>query len=240
MLTCTALVGLVESNMDKCLLEGCRNRYGIVNGYCRIHAGRAKDGFQPLAQGSSVQATSSTKSLEKVSNNDLKTILEKVLAKLDNISLVVAQLQQENVQLTNEVADLTTENENLKKEVGDLKINQNVCLFRSDAQNQYSRHESFRVHKVPEVPIDQTENCSDKVIDTVSKIGVHMTTADIQRCHRLGKRRTDGKPRAIICKTTFYPLKKKTIDNRKDLTLDLKNKTIAEQKEDSTRCRFYN
>ena len=215
--------------MDGCKLEGCRYQYGIINGYCRIHAGRARSEVNLSSlniDNSSLKKISSSQR-SQVTNNDLRDILREVLGKLDNITNVVAQLQQENIELANNVSDLNAENQELKREIGDLKCNQNKLFFKNDAQNQHGRHENFRTHNITET---DHENCIDKVIDAVRKIGVTLTADDIQRCHRLGRPKSDGKPRAIICKLNYYPKKKEIMDKRKGLAPDLTGKSIKEKK----------
>ena len=221
---------------DCCKVAGCKYRYGIVNGYCRFHASRAThDPTAPsLSTPSSVSAESSSN--KRPTNNDLMAKLEKMDKKFDDITALCNLLQRENLELVNSVGELSTENEalrtaneGLRADLSDLRTQQNTVFFKVDAQNQYSRHENFRAQKVKEAPPGHKEDCAQIMIDLAAKVGVPITKENIQRCHRLGKPHADNTPRAIICRLNSYPLKKKILDNRKELLPNLKDKTIPEK-----------
>ena len=198
-----------------------------MDGYCRFHVGRGKH----TSSTSTTSQTVFSNSKKQATNNEIRDYCEKILKKFDSMEQFVARLQHENVELVNQCGELVAENASLKSDLADIKQYQNKLFFKNDAQNQYGRHEAFRVYNEDEVGPGQSEDCHQKVIDTVAKLGITMTRNDIHRCHRLGKPKTDGRPRGIICKTNFYPLKKSIMDEKKKLTPDLQNKSIQEKKE---------
>ena len=210
-----------------CKVTGCTYRYGIIDGYCRIHKGRAELENDATPEVSTVEASQTTKrTIKPKTIEDVMAKLDSMDSKLGKLSDFCKILQNENIELTNTVGDLLLENSELKKDISDMKKHQNQLFFKNDAQNQYTRHESFRAHNHKEAPPGQTEDCSQIVIDIAKKVGVTLKRENIQRCHRLGKPRDNGTPRAIICKTNYYPLKKSILDNRKKLFPDTSNMDI--------------
>ena len=69
--------------------------------------------------------------------------------------------------------------------------------------------------------------------NTCDKMGITITDDDIQRCHRLGKPKDDGTPRAIICKLKSFPLKKMIMkgENKRKLRPNMTGKSVNERKE---------
>ena len=220
-----------------CLFDGCRSQYGLVEGYCRMHAQRRK-----LSSASSppTELNSSQKKNVKLSNNDLGTKMDKMTAKMDELIATVNILQSENLELNNQVGDLHAENDVLKTVNSDLKVENNVLktrlnklFFKNDAINQYGRHESFRIYNAKEPAKGSEDNSLTHVKNVGEKMGLMITEDDIQRCHRLGKPKTDGTPRAIVCKLKSFPLKKSIMrgENKRKLRPDLTGKSIGERKE---------
>ena len=92
----------------------------------------------------------------------------------------------------------------LEIENAQLKQTANLTLYKLDLLEQYGRRENLRIHYVPE----NKENIDDgeEVILKVAKcLDVNLQSSDIQRAHRLGKKRLNSeKPRSIILRFVSY------------------------------------
>ena len=221
-----------------CLFAGCRARQGLIAGYCRMHA-KTKNKKTP-PDGARISPRKTTSTNENVSNNDLDAKLDAMTERIEELFTVVQELKQENLELNNQVGDLHEEVGELQTENRDLKVQNNVLktqlnklFFKNDAINQYGRHESFRVYNAPESAKGAGDNSVTHVKSTCEKMGIAITDDDIQRCHRLGKPKDDGTPRAIICKLKSFPLKKMIMkgENKRKLRPNLTGKSVDQRKE---------
>ncbi|KAI8487882.1 hypothetical protein Bbelb_343300 [Branchiostoma belcheri] len=125
------------------------------------------------------------------------------LSKLnDQLNLQQKQLQD----LTTQVADLQGAYTTLQGKFNDLE--------------QYSRRNCVIVSGIPESPGER--GTDEAVLQVTNKINCDppLSTHDIDRSHRLGKKREDGKPRPVIVKFCSYRSKaivmkaKSTADSR--------------------------
>ena len=120
-----------------------------------------------------------------------KEEFKKLHDKLDTVLKEFAEVKKENKELKHELVEIKKENKYIK-----AKCNTN--FFANDAINQYGRKESFRIHKYPE-PLDpDVDNSLSAVFAVAKKLNINISKGDIQRCHRVGKRRKN--PRSIIVK----------------------------------------
>lgn len=84
-----------------------------------------------------------------------------------------------------------------------------------DNLEQYTRRSNIRVFGVPE---ENNENLETKLIETFkNKMNLVIKPEFIDRCHRLGKIRNDGKHRAVIVKFCSYKHRSIVIQNRRFL-----------------------
>ena len=111
-----------------------------------------------------------------------KEEFEKLNRKMDDM------LSKMNV-LTEENQMLKEENSSLKQENSIIKARVNVNFYKSDAQNQYGRKESFRVHEYPEPEKEDEDNSLEAVKNVANKLGITFNEDMIQRCHRVGRKR---------------------------------------------------
>ena len=103
----------------------------------------------------------------------------------------------------------------LKEEVEDLKNQLNEVDHMLDKQEQYSRRHCFLVHGVRESANENTDNL---VISTIKEnMDAELVEEDIDRTHRIGKKREDGKPRPIIVKFTRYNRRRMIYQRKKKL-----------------------
>ena len=77
-----------------------------------------------------------------------------------------------------------------------------------DKHEQYSRRNCLLVHGIVETDDEVTD---DLVIETVStKINIEISPADLDRTHRIGKKKPgQNEPRPIIVKLSRYNVRKK-------------------------------
>ena len=211
---CTGTSQLV---MVKCAHTDCQRRNSLKEGYCRTH------GYLRASQDSGSNGHKNVTNTVEISN-DLKLELKKTNAKLESIE---TGLRYEVNSLNTQVGELMSENGFLKSEVAKLQCKQNSDFFTHDALNQHGRLENFRLHNEKE---NKNENTLDVVIKACQKIGVQIAAEDVQRCHRLGKPRTNGTNRQIICRLRWYGKKEKIMKNRKLLHPDTNGKSIDEKK----------
>ena len=139
----------------------------------------------------------------------LKTSLE-----ADNITL-----KAENETLKTNYNSAVDAIHSLVKSVNDLRGSVNTSNYQRDEIEQYGRKESFREIDVPEEPIKynddgdsvETEDCGALAIEAAGLLGITLEKKDIQRAHRVGRRRVPKvnprsgrletpKPRQIIVK----------------------------------------
>ena len=92
------------------------------------------------------------------------------------------------------------------------------CL---DRQEQYSRRNCLLIHGLPE---SKNENTDELVIDTIKeKMGEEIKKNEIDRSHRLGAPKNNGKSRPIIIKFVRYNTRCRIFKNKKKL----KGKSIS-------------
>ena len=108
-----------------------------------------------------------------------------------------------------------------KKIISELQKNINMsatieslkgCL---DRQEQYSRRNCLLIHGLPE---SKNENTDELVIDTIKeKMGEEIERNEIDRSHRLGAPKNNGKSRPIIIKFVRYNIRCRIFKNKKKM-----------------------
>lgn len=98
-----------------------------------------------------------------------------------------------------------------------------------DELEQYQRRPCLRIFGVEER--DQ-ENTDDIAVEVAQKIGVQLTTNDIDRSHRVGRRQGD-RPRPIIIKFSSYRKRSEVFRNKRQL-----KSTGLTIREDLTKVRY--
>ena len=214
-----------------CLANGCRSNRGLVDGYCRVHYGRKSLSTPSQLTNEPSAAAFSKAKKGSCTNSDLKMELEKISRSMNDVLQYMKQLEKENIEMTNELFDLHNTTDKLKEENALLKSKCNLNFIAADKLNQYGRKESFRAVNVRE-PDDADD---DDPVEEIKKIAAaleikDLSEKDIQRCHRVGKKR-NGKPRPIIVKMRWYKKRMDFILNKKKLRPDTKNLSISEKKE---------
>ena len=118
-----------------------------------------------------------------------------------------------------EVRKLKEDNENFKKVNSALEKRISQAEYDNDALEQYSRRNSVRISGVNEALDEDTDSI---VMRIAEKLDVPMSTADIDRSHRVGKINEQGRngrrrPRDILVKFSTYNARRRLFVKRKDL-----------------------
>ena len=112
----------------------------------------------------------------------------------------------------------------LQKNVNDMSATIESLKGCLDRQEQYSRRNCLLIHGLPE---SKNENTDELVIDTIKeKMGEEIKNNEIDRSHRLGSPKNNGKSRPIIIKLVRYNTRYRILKNKKKL----KEKTINVKK----------
>lgn len=126
-----------------------------------------------------------------------RVLLEPVLKEIDKLKSIISQ--KDNV---------------IKK----LEERVSILEDQNDELEQYSRRNSLRVSGIPE---DDDKDCYTHVIDTLNHhlpcLSQPITITEIDRLHRCGKPRRDGKPRNVLIKFTSYQNRQKVMTKRSAL-----------------------
>jgi len=130
---------------------------------------------------------------------------------------------------------LETENKALKKEVSSLKkavhnaeeesfdLNDDLGGFKNDLGaainqiddlEQYTRKHNLEIHGIS---ASSEENLPEKIIKLGKVLNVHIVNNDIDICHRVATRRSNGDPRPIIVRFRSYRAKSELYKARKHL-----------------------
>ena len=102
---------------------------------------------------------------------------------------------------------------NLKEEVTYLRGKVNNITAETDRQEQHSRRNYLLIHGIPENKNENTNVLAMEVIET--KMDIKITENDIDRTHRIGRPKKNGKPRPVIMKFVWYNDRKKVFSSKK-------------------------
>ena len=111
------------------------------------------------------------------------------------------------VQRLNKKLDTNTkEIDKLKDETIKLKQALSLAVYNIDALEQYGRRENIRIHRVAEKLNSNKDEGEEVVANIAAELGIDINECDIQRAHRLGKKKKSpgGKPRQIIARFILY------------------------------------
>ncbi|KAI8493030.1 hypothetical protein Bbelb_290340 [Branchiostoma belcheri] len=108
------------------------------------------------------------------------------------------KFQEQLLQRERDLKALNTKFTSLQDAYNNLQVKYNDL-------EQYSRRNCILVSGIPEPPVEGgTDNVGMELATNKLKCDPPITTQDIDRSHRLGKPRNDGKPRPIIVKFVSY------------------------------------
>ncbi|XP_071057606.1 uncharacterized protein [Onthophagus taurus] len=106
--------------------------------------------------------------------------------------------------------------ESLKQQNEDLQRENQLLNKKIDGLEQYSRRNNIRIFGLDE---EKEENVEQKVLATLKdNMGISVLAEQIDRCHRVGARKKNGKhPRPVIMKFLSYKTKEEILKNRNKL-----------------------
>lgn len=122
----------------------------------------------------------------------------------------VKELQKDFEEQNEEIETLKKSNAELQQRVDDLE-------YGLDNLEQYGRGTSLRFHNVPKPGTDEADaNTESAVINICAKMGVTITSDDIDRSHPIGRPNRNNKIQ-IICKFKTWKAKNKVVSAKKEL-----------------------
>ena len=136
----------------------------------------------------------------------------------ESISLMNEKFEDINKKFDN----YEKERKEKEKEIKDLK--EKVLILSNekkdleqiiDKQEQYSRRNCILIHGVKEEQNEDTDNVVVKLIKDNLEEDIDLTELD--RSHRIGKKKSNGKARPIIVKFARYNVRRKVFYNKKKL-----------------------
>ena len=84
-----------------------------------------------------------------------------------------------------------------------------------DREEQYSWRNCLLVHGIAET---NDENTGDLIFKTINqKLDVNITENEIDRSHRIGRKKDGQRPKSVIVKLTRYNTRKKVFANKRRL-----------------------
>ena len=143
------------------------------------------------------------------------------------VSEATDALKDEIQHLRDENASLQSENESLRERISKVESD-------NDSLEQYTRRNSVRISGIPE---ELSENTDGIVLKLAEKLDVPMTSADIDRSHRVGKPDNRGRTAAttkmrhrdIIVKFATYNARHRLYSMRKELRNTDMNKVFINE-----------
>ncbi|KAK4296135.1 hypothetical protein Pmani_002463 [Petrolisthes manimaculis] len=135
---------------------------------------------------------------------------ERVVKKLDDV--ICQRLVKEIQELRDVIKERDSRITDLEKEVTSLKE-------ALDQQEQYTRRNNLRITGIKE---KETEDVAEMSMDLINKNVCELepiTIDDVDRVHRVGRRRDDGVPRPILIRFSTYRARQRVYTNRRKLNL---------------------
>ena len=156
-----------------------------------------------------------------------------------------ANIAAEEATVESRLTALEEENATLKQELlahqrliielyklnNDVRKAVNGNNYSNDGLEQYGRRESFRIIDLAELPLKydnagnviDNEDCKATAVEAAELLGVNITRNDVQRAHRIGRRRVptaknpNPKARQLIVRLKDYDNRCKIISKKKHL-----------------------
>ena len=159
---------------------------------------------------------SQVKDLTSFQEETVKSHIIKVTESLNTMSERFDKFEKVLKEKDDKIKELEDKINSLEEKNEDLITKNHDFSIKMDDLEQYSRRNCLLLHGVKE---DDEENTDEIVLRTVAEeIGIQINEGDLDRTHRLGKRkRNDGKPRPIIVKFTRYAVRHKVFTYKRNL-----------------------
>ena len=128
---------------------------------------------------------------------------------LTEINLTIKKLVEEVEYLKEEVEESKLKYEEIKTENEKLKQIVNTTFFKVDELKQYGRRENIRILRVAERN-DERDDGEEVVTNVAKALNVELNPElDIQRVHRLGKKKERSKSETTACDCALRFIQKK-------------------------------
>ena len=147
-------------------------------------------------------------------HEELQKSLEFHIDKLEKLEAENNKLKQDVSSLKKEVRKAEDEIADLNDDLDGLKSDLDTAICQIDDLEQYTRKHNLEIHGIPE---SSEENLSDKIIKLGKVLNVHIVNNDIDICHRMATRRSNGGPRPIIVRFRSYRAKNELYKSKKYL-----------------------
>ena len=166
---------------------------------------------------------------EELLNHDIKikelidTNVKNTNERLDQLSSDINDLK-ESLEFTEQDIDnklIKGENE-LKDLKTDVKAIENDLLNPDEVSDKLveledrSRRNNLRIDGIEESPDETWETCENKIKDIIKEKLDIETDVELDRCHRMGKKR-GNRPRTLICRFTKFKDKQCVLSNARKL-----------------------
>ena len=197
------------------------------NGYCDRHQNAAPTPTKPS------------------SGADITVILSR-LTKLEEENKII---KEENASMKTALKAALSAIDGIHKNINDERSSINTSNYERDALEQYNRLESYRVLDVEELPLKcdadgkviDDEDCDQLAIDAAAVLDVKITKNDIQRAHRIGRKKkpflgengklVTPKPRQVIVKLKDYSKRLNIIKKKRNFGTTAKAKGFDNMKD---------
>ena len=147
-------------------------------------------------------------------NDDDRQQLYEIHSTAKSLTEDLKSLKEELEISKNEMKQVKAENVRLKQAL-------NMTNYKLDGSEQYDRRENSRIHGIQE-SLNNKDNGEDIVLNIAKILGIELNGNDIQRAHRLGKKKKSltAKPRPVIARFVFYKKKSEFLYAKKKLKED--------------------
>ena len=146
-------------------------------------------------------------------------------------------LLQEIQEIKNELSESKEKLKKLQHENGVLKQAMNLSVTKMYELEQYGRRENIRIHGVREKNGNKDDG-EEVLLDLAKQLKIELNPNDVQRVHRLGKKRStmSARPRPVIARCVNYKKRNEFIYAKSKLK-DLESYTNAFITDDLTPLR---
>ena len=147
-------------------------------------------------------------------HKELQKSLEFHIDKLEKLEAENDKLKQDMSSLKKAVRKAEDDVAGLNNDLDGLKSDLDSAICQIDDLEQYNRKHNLEIHGIPE---SSEENLPDKIIKLGKVLNIHIVNNDIDICHRMAMRRSNGGPRPIIVRFRSYRAKSNLYKSKKHL-----------------------
>lgn len=154
-----------------------------------------------------LQADANKALLREAIAGPLMETVGRLEAAIETMKQVITEKDATISQLTDQLKEKDEAITDLKKELAGVHV-------RCEELEQYSRRNSVRVQGIPE---EDREDAIHKALELANgKLNLNppLLSSDIDRAHRVGSPRTDGRPRSLLIKFATYQQRFRLMKNR--------------------------